>query len=166
MTDGRPQAGDGRDFTPADYNTVTANAKLIAVTLLKSTVEIKPEFFDPSTKKKLGYDTDVMTSRYDSDEGSISAFFRFAVDGKVGRKTQLKIYAEYLVVYASEPGLNQDAAEAFCEHVGLYASYPYFRAWVSQAASAGNLRLPPLPSLSSVGRLAPGLRRKIQKADA
>ena len=155
MTDGRPQGGEDNEYTPDDYNRVAGNANLVGITLMASDIEVKPEYFDPATKNSLSYDSGVATCDYDPNDGVISAWLKYAVNAKIGRKRVLKINAEYLVIYRSVPDLKPAAAEAFCAHVGKYAAYAYFRAWVSQVAGASNLRLPPLPTLSSVGRSPP-----------
>lgn len=155
MSDSCPPAKSDRDYTPEEYNRVTANARLIVITLMESQITIRPEFLDPDAKKKLSYNTEVGNLLYDDEAGSVTATCRFLVEGKIGRKTPLKIFAQYLVLYGCEKDLNPSAAEAFCSHVGLYAAYPYFRAWVSNAAAAGNVRLPPMPTLSSVGKAPP-----------
>lgn len=159
MTDGRPEPGPDGLFTKDDYNDVAAHAQLLAVSLLKAESEIKPEYFNPATKKNLSYATATLSSAHIDEEQSMSAVFQFVVEGKVGRKKLLKIYAEFFVVFGCGSNHNPEAAKAFCEHIGLYAAYPYFRSWVAQVACAAGVKLPPLPTLSSVGRGIPGAKQ-------
>lgn len=154
-----------KTFTAKEYNAVATKAQLISVSLMKGNFDIKPEFYNPATKKTLSYDTDVLASRFDVDEAAVSAFFRFAVESKVGRKIVLKCSADYFVSYDVPEGVSQDAAESFSEHVGLFAAYAYFRGWLSQTAWAANCRMPPLPTLSAAGGMPKGLVRQQALSD-
>lgn len=155
-----------KSFSAKEYNAVATKAQLISASLMKCKFDVKPEFYNPGTKKTLSYDTDVLASHYNIDEDVVSAFFRFAVESKVGRKSVLKCSADYFVSYELPSDVKKDAAESFSEHVGMFAAYAYFRTWLAQTAWAANIRMPPLPTLSAAGGMPKGLVTDANKLDS
>lgn len=140
---------------PQSYNRAASECELIAITLMKATFEVQPQYYDREQKKGLSYDTEIMGAGYLKTEKALSAHFKFSVHAKDGRKSLLKCVAEYYVLYEAPSDLEEDAALAFCTRIGLFAAFPYFRSWVAQASWASNANLPPVPSISSLPAVAP-----------
>lgn len=140
---------------PRLYNQVVDSASLVTIQLRKHDFDVAADFYNPEVKKKLDFDKVCLGCNYDAEMHMVAGSYRFIVSAKAGRKQVLKSIAEYLVVYEFESPVDEAAATAFCKRIGLYASYPYYRALVSTLSSAANLNLPPLPMMATRGSRLP-----------
>lgn len=138
-------------IAPAAYNHVVANAELVTIQLRRHEFDVAAEFYDPEAKKKLHFNKQCLACAYDAEAMAVAGTFRFTITGKSGRKSVLKSVADYLVIYEFREIVAQDAAEAFCRRIGLYAAYPYYRALVASLSAAANLNLPTLPMIATRG---------------
>nr|WP_314121364.1 hypothetical protein [uncultured Brevundimonas sp.] len=142
-------------IAPEKYNQVVDNATLVTIQLRKHDFDVKAEFYDPTLPKKLGFDRECVGAIYDAESRVVAATYQFVISAKAARRVVLKSVAEYLVMYEFEAEVDQQAAEAFCKRIGLYAAYPYYRALVSQLSAAANLNLPTLPMIATRGSRLP-----------
>ncbi len=134
-------------FKGADYNLVAGRALLEDVRLLRVRSDVRPESGDKGVT--LSYGRDLVSCDYEPDSASAAAIFRFHVTAKAGRKVVFTVQAEYLALYEVGKDAQPNAARAFVKNVGLFAAYPYFRAFVAQVAWNAGMRLPPLPTIAS-----------------
>ncbi len=146
-----PEAG----VDPRAYNHVVANAELVTIQLRRHDFDVAAEFYDPAAKKKLKFNRECLACTFDAESSAVAGTFRFGIVGKAARKAVLKSTADYLVIYQFEQSVSDLAAEAFCQRIGLYAAYPYYRALVSSLSAAANLDLPTLPMIATKGSPLP-----------
>lgn len=59
----------------------------------------------------------------------------------------LRAQGSYLVAYDGLAGMDQAVVVPLIEHLARFASFPYFRAYVAQMASAAGILMPPLQVL-------------------
>ena len=141
------------EYSLEDYNTVARNAKLAAITLLESHFVVKPTYFelenDKIPKEKLYYEHDFFEFNYTPDHNVASATFRWRVLAKKGRRIDLDLKVNYLIIYEGVESLNTEAVEAFVRKVGKFATYPYFRAHASQVNWESGVKLPVLPVITT-----------------
>ena len=147
----QPEAG----VDPRAYNHVVGNAQLVTIQLRKHNFDVDADFYDPQVERKLSFNKECLACTFDPESNSIAGSFRFSILGKLGRKSVLKSAADYLVIYQFADVVAEDAATAFCQRIGLYAAYPYYRALVSSLSAAANLDLPTLPMIATRGSPLP-----------
>lgn len=143
-------------FSSADYNDVAHRAALRGINLLNNSYDFDPVPGVDIEKWRLGYGVSVKSCKYSRDEGFVSAIIRYTMTAKYGRKKIVNCCSEFGVFY--EVGLveNPSAAEAFCNNVGVFAAYPYFRSLVSSLVWNSGIELPPLPSIASTAHIPKG----------
>lgn len=139
-------------FQAADYNYVAKHAKLIGLHMISSDFRIRPSFFARRNDVRLGIDNDILACTPNTKDGVCIGVFEFVVKGKIGRSDAFKCSAQIVAAYSIPHDAEVEATEAFCSKVGLFATYPYFRAHLANIASAANADLPPLPMLASVSK--------------
>lgn len=150
LTDAERQAE--REAATKAYDQVVASARMVDVRLLKYDFEVKPEYYasrlgTANEGVQLSYDHEFASINYYADDGLLIGEIHWAVSGKLGRKTPLKIKAVYMIVYANVPDVGIQHSGEFMKRVGRMASYPYFRAFVAQTSWASQADLPTLPIL-------------------
>lgn len=138
-------------FTSTEYNEVVASAELLTIQVAKTKFDVRPDFYDPEVQKKLAFDHQEAGASFDAEQNVVIGRFQFGCEAMDRRKLLLKATAEYNVIYEVHEGANPEAVKAFCNRVGIYAAYPYFRALVAHLCWAANAKLPPLPVIATRG---------------
>jgi len=140
-------------FTGAAYNHVAMGANLRLISLASANFKVNGECLVDKKRWKLSYDWVLAACHFDRDLSTISAIFEYEVVAKLGRKTALRGSAEYVVAYDVPADSDEVAAKGFCNNVGAFAAYPYFRGLVAQMTAGANLTLPPLPTIASTAHI-------------
>ncbi len=139
------------EFDYDKYAKVSMAAQLQDIKLIGSKYTVKPEIFQAvEDLESMVHDfSGVCTGiHFDDDDGDAFGQFRWIAKIKSGRKTALKLSADFLVVYVNLSGQDLGHIEHFFNKVGRFATYPYFRALFSRHTSETGIMLPPLPSLN------------------
>lgn len=146
------KAGEKAAFSSEAYNKVARAAKLQAILLTESRFKVSPDFFVARQKGEepnLRYSSAIATVMFDDEAGIASCEWKWAVVGKTKGKKTLSIEAVYFILYDDLIGCDAEAAKRFLRRVGRFASYPYFRAHVSQTSWESGANLPILPTIST-----------------
>ena len=144
-----PQEGAELPFSPAEYNAVVRNAKILSIVLKESTFEMKDEYFTDPKSHKFSFGTECKETRYLKKRGIGLGHFICSVSVRHGRKKVLKVRVVYLIMYENLRDKNREAVLAFVELIGKFATYPYFRTHVSQLSWESGASLPVLPVFST-----------------
>lgn len=59
----------------------------------------------------------------------------------------MALNAEFIVAYTVPDDVDNQNAEAYCKRSGMFAAYPYFKAYVAQVNAFAHVELPNLPVL-------------------
>jgi len=139
------------------YAEVVASASLGSLLLRESRFKIQPEYYDEKLNDtaKFSFGAEMANFTYLEKDLIIQGQFDFNVLVKKGKKNILSIKASYILLYELTKNVDNHAAEKFCEKVGLFSSYPYFRQLVSSYSDSASASLPVLPVLkqSSIVRV-------------
>lgn len=135
----------------AEYNKVVAGAQLVTIQLMKSAFDVDSDYFSPDRKPTLHFDRGLEGCVFDVEDRTVAGWFKFEVQAKVGRKAVLKGSAVYMVVYSLNFDADEVAAKTYCERIGTFAAFPYFRSHTAHLAWEANVRLPPLPTIATKG---------------
>jgi hypothetical protein len=172
---GREAKPSTKPSTPEKGEDAAASAAFIAqhsqlhmLQLVGSSSIVLPEILEIMAKQRslsLGYNLAVSPVAYDEAQGIASAFFAWRLFGDSlpeegsapeapagAPKRVIEFVATYLVGYAGIPGQPKAPVAAFVDQVGEFASYPYFRSFVSQLSWASNIPIPILPVISAQRR--------------
>jgi len=133
-----------------EYNKVVSGSHLVGIQLVKSSFDVEADLYEDGNRK-LNFDREFQGYAFDKEERSVAGWFKFEVTVKKGRKSVLKGSAIYMVIYGLEFDADEDAAITFCERIGVFAAFPYFRAHVAHLAWEANAPLPPLPTIATRG---------------
>lgn len=154
------------------YNAIVDTAELGDIFLQTCVFDIQPEYFlarslgksgeGPKPKFRIYSSTEGVT--FVSADGVVGANFIWQVKTKVGRKQLLKLRCVYVCYYSGLEGQDEEAAIAFLKRVGRFATYSYFRSYVSQISWASGADLPMLPVLRESKR-RPKSEPKSQEAE-
>lgn len=144
-----PQEGAELPFSPAEYNAVARNAKILSITLMKSTFEMKDEYFIDPKSHKFVFGSKCKQTKYIAKRGIGLGHFICSVSVRHGRKKVLKVRLVYLIIYENLRDKNREAVLAFVKLIGKFATYPYFRTHVSQLNWESGASLPVLPVIST-----------------
>ena len=144
-----PQEGTRPPFSPAEYNAVARNAKILSIALMESTFEMKDEYFIDPKSHKFVFGSECKQTRYLAKRGIGLGHFICSVSVRHGRKKVLKVRLVYLIMYENLRDKNREAVLAFVELIGKFATYPYFRTHVSQLSWESGANLPVLPVIST-----------------
>jgi preprotein translocase subunit SecB len=147
------EVAENRGFSGAEYNAVALTAKLRAINLLNSNFDFNPEPGVDQDQWKLAYGVRVTSCKYQENGEFAAAVIRYTMTAKYMRKKIIACTAELGVFYDVGVVKNPDAAEAFCNNVGVFAAYPYFRALVSNLLWNAGVNLPPLPAIASTAHI-------------
>lgn len=140
-------------FTAAEYNAVAMSARLRAINLLNSHYDFSPASGAPVSDWKFGYGVKVNSCKYDEEKGWVAAVIRYSMSAKHGRKKIINCHADFGVFYSVGEVSNAEAAEGFCNNVGTFAAYPYFRALVANLVWNSGLDIPPMPAIASTAHI-------------
>lgn len=137
-------------MTDGDYTKVAHIAQLGGMLLKDSSFEINPLFYSETDSDSLKYSfgAEVTGADYSESELAVQGHFEFSLLVKKGRSHRVKIKAAYVVFYSVSEAVEQKDAEAFCNKVGIFTCYPYFRQLVSVYSDNSGARLPILPLLT------------------
>jgi hypothetical protein len=134
-----------------EYKKVSISARLREIRLIASNYLVRPEAFqvaqDVDTMKN-GFHGKCTDFIFDNDEGLAWGRFQWSVEIKSGRKSCLKLMAEYLVLYSDIFDCDGEHVEIYFRKVGRFATYPYFRAHFNHHIGETGIMLPPLPALN------------------
>lgn len=137
-------------FNHEQYAKVSCAARLKEIKLINSAYMVRPEAFgafdDPESYKH-SYSGKCADFFFNEDDGLAMGRFQWQAEIKSGRKTCLKLGAEYLVLYSGIFDCDAAHVEAYFTKVGRFATYPYFRALFSHHIGESGLPFPPLPTL-------------------
>lgn len=136
-------------FSRDDYNRIAASAAIRDIKLITSKFDIQPAYFNQIDDVKLQIDSSIETVNFVEGSGLVIAIFSYEVRGLLKRKRVLHSKASFLTVYDVPEDAIEEAAKAFCNRVGFFAAYPYFRALSAHFADLSGAELPILPVLSS-----------------
>jgi hypothetical protein len=142
---------EGSGLDKRAYNRVVHKAELLTIQLTTSKFDIHADFYAPDTSTKLAFNKSEPIVEFLGEQHVVLGRFGFDCVAKRGKRYILRASAEYLVAYKVPEGSDKRAAELFCEKVGIYAAYPYFRALVAHLAWAANAKLPPMPLIATRG---------------
>jgi hypothetical protein len=142
------------------YNRVVAGSTLVTIQMKNTSFDVDSNYFGSEESHKLHFDRSLESCLFDAEDRSLAGFFRFTVTAKHGRKTVLKANSVYLVLYSLNFDADESAAKAFCERVGVFAAFPYFRSLVAHLSWESNTRLPPLPTIATRGAPVKALEPK------
>lgn len=145
------QLSPEREAALAAYNEIVEKAELVSITLVATNFLAKPEYYkalsDDDEKLRRGYGSTFSGFSYDGTSQALSGQFEWGIEATLGRKKLLHVKATYFIVYEDVPDVGNEHAEAFIKRVGKFATYPYFRALVSQISAESRANLPIMPVL-------------------
>lgn len=144
------------EFSGAEYNAVALAATLRGINLLNSSYDFDPITGVDRDQWRLAYGVSVKSCKYNENDGFVAAIIRYSMSAKHGRKRIINCSAEFGVFYEVGKIENPSAAEAFCNNVGVFAAYPYFRSLVANLVWNSGVELPPLPSIASTAHIPKG----------
>lgn len=129
--------------------------------LLKSEFNIATDFHDPESEiedREHGYSTEAHEAILDGDK--LSGTFDFELYVSAEERELLSIKATYGVFYELDSISSDDhesvmAAKEFCQRVGMFTCWPYFRQYASYVSDASLAHLPPLPVLKQKAQIPP-----------
>lgn len=137
------------DYSRAEYNVVAEGSELRAINLLASSFKFNVEEMANESNWKLSYNRRILACHYIKDQNQVAAIIQYQVIAKSGRKQAMKCSADYGVFYEVPENVAEKAVVRFCEIIGSFAVYPYFRALVAQMGWNAGLKLPPMPTIAS-----------------
>lgn len=146
------RAGKQAAFVSEDYNKVARLAKLEGLLLTASQFVLKPSYFSERRKEgrvRYVYGTDVKAETYDASAGNASCVWNWSTEAMVGKTKLLSISASYMIIYVGIEDCNEEAVKRFLKRVGRFATYPYFRAHVSQISWESSANLPLMPTIAT-----------------
>jgi hypothetical protein len=140
-------------FAADAYNKVARSAKLRGIMLIRSNFFVLEEFLarqrSEDEKPSLSYGSSIKNVAFDAEKGIVSCEWTWNVTGRTGRKKSLFIQAVYLVFYDELIGCDPKAVDRFLRRVSRFATYPYFRAHVSQTNWESGAKLPIMPTIAT-----------------
>ncbi len=131
------------------YQEVVEAASLGNILLRDTKFKITPEYYahKNGSEVKHYFDTASEEIIYDEDESIIQGIFEFHVRVKKANKHLFELKSSYVIFYELSKRVDQKAARAFCEKVGLFSCYPFFRQHMSMISSDASAEMPILPLL-------------------
>lgn len=146
------KAGPKPTFDSEVYNKVARSAKLRRIALVRSKFFVIPQYFieeEQAKSPKLEYQAQMHNPNFDADRGTASCEWHWVIASKSKRKVTLTAEAIYVIVYSGLKECDSEAVTAYMRRVGRFATYPYFRARVSQLSWESGTNLPVLPSIAT-----------------
>lgn len=139
----------GQKVDPDAYNFVAKHANLTTVQLISSNFDVNPEFFANNAKVKIELCHHILSVNHFDEDSFTVGIFRYEVIAKIGRKHTMCARSDFMAVYEMPDQSAEYESRAFCARVGLFAAYPYFRAYFAHLMSLSQIDLPALPVLSA-----------------
>jgi hypothetical protein len=138
------------EFDQTAYSKVSLSARLQDVKLIGSNYSVRPDVFDivndlKNMDMKFSGDCDIYS--FDPIDGVCVGQFSWIAEIKSGRKTCLKLKAQYFLLYSNLMECDEKHVRFFFRKVGRFATYPYFRSHFSHHTSETGVIMPPLPIL-------------------
>lgn len=149
------RTGDNPALLAEAYNKVAKAAKLQLIMLTESSFTMQPEFvankskLEDGKKYKLSFGSSIANSVYKADSGLASCEWTWTVTAKAEKRKALSIQATYYILYDDVVDCEADAVNRYLRRVARFATYPYFRAHVSQVSWESGADLPILPTIST-----------------
>jgi hypothetical protein len=146
------RSGPKPAFDPEVYNAVARAAKLRRIALYHSNFTVKPDYFESLRREdapKPQYRGDFGEHFFDEERGQAGCQWKWGIIVRDGRKTTLSIDVVYLILYGGLEKCDKEQVVRYMRRVGRFASYPYFRAHVSQLNWESGADLPVLPTIAT-----------------
>jgi hypothetical protein len=147
------RAGEKPAFSSEAYNKVARAAKLEGLILEKASFNVGRGFFKTRAKDasilKYAYESACADVQFNKKDGVASCSWTWGVDATIRKKNVLLISATYQVFYSNLLECEEVAVTRFLQRVGRFATYPYFRAHVSQVSWESGTNLPLLPTIAT-----------------
>jgi hypothetical protein len=146
------RSGPKPAFDPEAYNTVARAAKLSGITLLRSNFALQLEYFSSLDKEggpKPRYAGAFTNNFFNPKTGRASCEWNWGISVTHDRKKTLSIEVVYLLIYTGLQNCNEEHVIRYMQRVGRFATYPYFRAHVSQLNWEAGANLPMLPTIAT-----------------
>jgi hypothetical protein len=129
------------------YNQAVEAAELADIVLIGSRFDFKPDYFEGEQSQKLLFGGGAMMFNYDPEDGTATVVFRWWLQVKREDESLFDLEARFLAGYKNLIGQDEEAIKAFVARVGRFATYPYFRSFVSSISWLSGAQLPILPIL-------------------
>ena len=145
-------SGPNAAFVTESYNKVARAAKLEGLVLTGSDFIIHPNYYSPTAENgavSFSYDASVDDEIFDAKSGLASCAWTWTVEGKLDDEIVVRVRATYRIFYSELTDCEETAVKRFMNRVGRFATYPYFRAHVSQTSWESSAQLPLLPTIAS-----------------
>jgi hypothetical protein len=146
------RSGPKPAFDAEAYNVVARAAKLERIALYRSNFAVQPDYFASLQKEeapKPRYSGGFGNQYFDAERGRATCEWKWEIKVSDKRKTTLSIDVVYLIMYSGLENCSEDNVIRYMRRVGRFASYPYFRAHVSQLNWEAGTNLPILPTIST-----------------
>lgn len=143
MGDAISGAGEGKgltpkkkrkaSFDPSSYNKVVAAATLVDIQLIRSSFEVKAEYYRTLKDKRRDpdqnyfdflFDGDEMASGYRPEDGLLYSQVDWNAFVRAGRKHLWKVKACYLIVYRGLNDFEEKYTMAFLKRTARFSSFP------------------------------------------
>lgn len=128
-----------------DYHAVLAAAYLLDVKLIRSDFSVEAEFFSSSKDDhRFVFGCEQAAYHFGGDNRLIGTF-NVEAGIKKSRRFLLRSKAVYLIAFAIEGEVSEDAALAYLGRVGAFGCWPYYRAHFAELCSSAGVDVAPLP---------------------
>jgi hypothetical protein len=149
-----PAGGDEKAAALEAYNAVVADAELSDIRLVSVDFRIRPEYYDlvrnekvKKLKLKRTFAGEFSNFSFDPKTKMLGGQFEWSISTVSARKKPLQVTVVYFIAYKNVPDVDITHSKAFISRVGRFATYPYFRALVSQLSWESKANLPTMPVL-------------------
>jgi hypothetical protein len=120
------------------------------IQMISSHFNADPTYYSHRDESRLKLNNHILGAWVDDDDAEVVAcIFRYEAKAKVKRKDAFYLKCDFLVAYTIPSGVELENAKAYCQRAGLFAAYPFFRAYFSHVNGLANLDLPVLPVLNT-----------------
>lgn len=149
------RAGANAQFATEEYNKAARAAKLEGLLLVSSSFEAKRKPSYVSDLKPDGSNAKYMFNsksenfEFNEKDGVAKCTWIWSLTATLDDTPSIIILASYEVYYSNLLECDGDAVARFMKRVGRFATYPYFRAHVSQISWESSTNLPLLPTIAS-----------------
>jgi hypothetical protein len=146
------RSGPNAAFVSEAYNAVARAASLRRISLFRSKFEVQPQYFvsmNNENAPKPQYTGVFGDPHFDSDKGRATCRWTWGIKVRDKRKITLSIEVVYLIIYDRLTNSDPEQVIRYMHRVGRFASYPYFRAHVSQINWESGINLPILPTIAT-----------------
>lgn len=131
-------------ISASDYNEVIASAHLLDVKMIQSDFLVKVGFFaTEEAERRYVFGCDQGPTHF--SEGRLIGTFKVEAGIKRSREFILRAKATYIIAFAIDGEVTEEASLAYLRRVGSFACWPYFRANFAQLCAAAGAEVAPLP---------------------